>query len=41
MEETRLTLPKKRDTLLVIVTLSMAWAYASAAAVKGKAAIKT
>ncbi|MGI9492471.1 MAG: IS4 family transposase, partial [Geminicoccaceae bacterium] len=41
MEDTRLTLPKKLDTLLVVVTLSMTWTYACATAVKGKAAIKT
>ena len=41
MEDTSLTLPRKLGTSLVIVTLSMAWAYASATAVKGKVAIKT
>ena len=41
MEDTRLTRPKKLDTLLVIVTLSMTWIYACATAVKGNGAIKT
>ncbi|MDH3662692.1 MAG: transposase [Alphaproteobacteria bacterium] len=41
MEDTRLTLPRKLDTLLIIVTLGMAWAYASATAVMGTTSIKT
>ncbi len=41
MEDTRLTQPVKLDTLLVIITLAMAWAYACATAIKGTKAIKT
>jgi hypothetical protein len=40
MEDTRLTQPRKLDTLLVIITLAMAWAYACATAVKGTTTIK-
>lgn len=40
MEDTRLTQPAKLDNLLVVVTLAMAWAYACAAAVKGRATIE-
>ena len=36
MEDTRLTLPKKLDTLLVIVTLSMTWTYACANSRQGQ-----
>ncbi len=35
MEDTRLTQPVKLGTLLVIITLAMAWAYACATAIKG------
>jgi len=41
MEDTRLTQPAKLSTLLAIVTLAMAWAYACATALKGTRAIKT
>ena len=41
MEYTRLTQPRKLDTLLVIITLAMAWAYGCATAVKGTRSIKT
>ena len=41
MEDTRLTQPAKLNTLLVIITLAMAWAYACATAIKGTRAIKT
>ena len=41
MEDTRLTQPVKRNTLLVIITLAMAWAYACATVIKGTKAIKT
>ena len=41
MEDTRLTQPAKLNTLLVIITLAMAWAYACATAIKGTKAIKT
>lgn len=41
MEDTRLTQPAKLNTLLVIVTLAMAWAYACATAIMGSKAIKT
>ena len=41
MEDTRLTQPAKLDTLLVIITLAMAWAYACATVIKGTKAIKT
>jgi hypothetical protein len=40
MEDTRLTQPAKLDTLLVIITLAMAWAYACATAIMGKKPIK-
>ncbi|MCF6320882.1 MAG: IS4 family transposase [Rhizobiaceae bacterium] len=40
MEDTRLTQPQKLNTMLVIITLAMAWAYASATALKGHKAIK-
>ncbi len=39
MEDTRLTQPGKLDTLLVVITLAMAWANASA--LKGTTVIKT
>jgi hypothetical protein len=41
MEDTRLTQPVKLNTLLVIITLAMAWAYASATAIMGTKSIKT
>jgi len=41
MEDTRLTQPAKLSSLLVIITLAMAWAYATARAVKGREPIKT
>lgn len=41
MEDTRLTQPVKLNTLLVIITLAMVWAYACATAIKGTKAIKT
>jgi hypothetical protein len=41
MENTRLTQPVKLNTLLVIIILAMAWAYACATAVKGTKSIKT
>ncbi len=41
IEDTRLTQPRKLGTLLVLITLAMAWAYASATALKGKQPIKT
>ncbi len=41
MEDTRLTQPAKLNTLLVIITLAMAWAYACATAIKGTRTIKT
>ena len=41
MEDTRLTLPAKLNTRLVIITLAMAWACASAAAIKGTRGVKT
>ena len=41
MEDTRLTQPAKLSTLLVIITLAMAWAYACATAIKGTRPIKT
>ncbi len=41
MEDTRITLPKKLSSLLVVITIAMAWAYACATAIKGSAAIKT
>jgi len=41
MEDTRLTQPAKLNTLLVIITLSMVWAYACATVIKGTKAIKT
>ena len=41
MEDTRLTQPAKLNTLLVIITLAMAWAYACATAIKGTKSIKT
>ncbi len=41
MEDTRLTQPVKLNTLLVIITLAMAWAYACATAIKGTKSIKT
>jgi hypothetical protein len=40
MEDTRLTQPVKLNTLLVIITLAMAWAYACATAIKGTKPIK-
>ena len=40
MEDTRLTQPAKLSSLLVIITLAMAWAYATATAVKGAEPIK-
>ncbi len=40
MEDTRLTQPAKLNTLLVIITLVMAWASACATAIKGTRAIK-
>ena len=40
MEDTRLTQSAKLDSLLVIITLAMAWAYACASDIKGKTAIK-
>jgi hypothetical protein len=40
MEDTRLTQAAKLNTLLVIVTLAMAWAYACATAIKGTKSIK-
>ena len=39
MEDTRLSQPGKLDTLLVIITLAMAWAYACATALKGTKSI--
>jgi hypothetical protein len=41
MEDTRLTQPVKLNTLLVIITLAMAWAYACATAIMGTKSIKT
>ncbi len=41
MEDTRLTQPAKLGTLLVIITLAMAWTYACANAVMGNRPIKT
>jgi hypothetical protein len=41
MEDTRLTQPVKLNTLLVIITLAMAWAYACATAIRGTKSIKT
>ncbi len=41
MEDTRLTQPAKLGTLLVIITLAMAWTYACATAVMGNRPIKT
>ena len=41
MEDTRITNPDKLNTLLVVITLAMAWTYACARAVKGKSPIKT
>ncbi len=40
MEDTRLTQPGKLGTLLVIITLAMAWAYACATAIMGKKPIR-
>ncbi len=40
MEDTRLSQPGKLNTLLVIITLAMAWAYACATAIKGSKPIK-
>ena len=40
MEDTRLTDPKKLNTLLVVITLAMAWAYASATLLKGYKTIR-
>ena len=40
IEDTRLTDPTKLDTLLVVITLAMAWAYASATVSQGVATIK-
>ena len=40
LEDTRLIQPEKLSTLLVVVTLAMAWAYACATALKGNKAIK-
>ena len=40
MEDTRLTQPVKLNTLLIIITLAMAWAYACAITTKGSRAIK-
>lgn len=40
MEDTRLTDPIKLNSLLVVITLAMAWAYASAALLKGRSSIK-
>ena len=40
MEDTRLTQPAKLSSLLVIITLAMAWAYATTTAVKGAEPIK-
>lgn len=40
MEDTRLTDPTKLNTLLVIISLAMAWAYACARAIKGRNEIK-
>ena len=41
MEDTRLTQPAKLGSLLVILTLAMAWAYACATAIMGTKPIKT
>jgi hypothetical protein len=41
MEDTRLTQPAKLNTLLVIITLAMSWAYACATAIMGPQPIKT
>ena len=41
MEDTRLTQPANLNTLLVIITLAMVWAYACATAIKGNKPIKT
>jgi hypothetical protein len=40
MEDTRLTEPKKLNSLLVVITLAMAWAYASATLLKGHKTIR-
>jgi hypothetical protein len=40
MEDTRITDPAKLNTLLIIVTLAMAWAHVTAAAAQAGAAIK-
>jgi len=40
IEDTRITNPAKLNTLLIIVTLAMAWAHVTAAAVQAGAAIK-
>jgi hypothetical protein len=41
MEDTRLTNPAKLNSLLVIITLAMAWAYACATEIMGVKSIKT
>ncbi len=41
MEDTRLSQPAKLNTLLFIITVSIAWSYACATAVKAKGSIKT
>ncbi len=41
LEDTRLKQLAKLNTLLVIITLAMAWAYACATAIKGTTSIKT
>jgi hypothetical protein len=40
MEDTRLTDPAKLDTLLIVITLAMTWAYNTATAAHGGGAIK-
>ncbi len=40
IEDTRLTDPAKRDTLLVVISLAIAWSYASATLSQGNTAIK-
>lgn len=40
MEDTRLTNPAKLNTLLVVITLAMTWAYASATLLKGTETIR-
>jgi hypothetical protein len=40
IEDTRITQPGKLNTLLVIITLAMAWAYACATAIMGKKPIR-